>query len=120
MRHVGIRSNLTCFLGPDSGQVEIVSLPGGDARAYLLATDGVWELFDTHELAEVLRPLRRSAAVDPEVVADRLQAEVQRRDPDDNATFVLVVRERGPSRETGRYPCLARLPAFVPTVKEAS
>ena len=119
LRHVGTRSILTSYLGTDCDDVEVICRSDGPGKAYLLATDGVWELFDEGELEGLLRPLTRpSQSADLGVLADSLLAEVVRRGPADNATFMLVAAQRPAQGRTGAYPCLRRLPAFVPAFRE--
>ena len=120
LRHVGTRSILTCYLGTDCEAVEITCRSDGPGKAYLLATDGAWELFDEGELAGLLcPPVRPAHGADLGVLADRLLAEVVGRGPDDNATFLLIAAQRQTHDKTGAYPCVRRLPStFVPTFGE--
>jgi len=118
LRHVGTRSMLTRYLGPDCSNAEIIRWRSRGDRVYLLSTDGFWELFDVEELEHQLRPNRPDELADPEALADRLVEEWGRRGPADNATFILVSTRTKVRERTGRYPCLRRLPAFVPTVEE--
>ena len=118
LRHVGTRSMLTRFLDREGADFEISSRSTGDESAYLLATDGFWELFESEELAKLMRPLRNPDG-EPQRVADILQREARRREPEDNATFILLCPMRDTSQERGAYPYLKEFPAFSHADEEA-
>ena len=117
LRHIPTRSMLTRFLRSDTSGFDMISHPDADGMAFLLATDGVWELFDVDELDELSRALRKPH-VAPDSVADNLQAELLRRGPDDNATFMLVARTPSTRGLAGRYPHIENFPAFTKAYKE--
>lgn len=112
VRNVGTRSVLTHSLTADGAEFDTALLDAGEAVAYLLATDGLWELFDTSELEDILLPVKDGG--DAARVADELMDDALARGPDDNLTFLLFVPERGGRPQTGRYPCPSRMPFFTP------
>ena len=116
LRHVGTRSVLTKYLGPDCVEFETTTHDAGTGASYLLATDGFWELFDSRDLERLMAPLRSSHRQgNPEDVADSLLREAEEREPADNATFILVTPGAGTSGQTVCYPYPGRPHAFVRT-----
>lgn len=112
LRHIPTRSMLTRFIRSDTSEFDLISHPDAEGTGFLLATDGVWELFDVEELKELCRGLG-ALCVTPDSVADKLQAELLKRGPDDNATFMLVARTPSTRGPAGRYPHIENFSAFT-------
>jgi protein phosphatase len=116
LRNVTTRSSLTRYLSADSTDFEVRAHDPEEQASYLIATDGFWELFSTDELDDLMRSVHhRDGAADLEAAADQLQEQARRREPEDNATFILIAPDQRGSTGTGRYPCIQEQPAFVRT-----
>jgi protein phosphatase len=121
LRYVDLRSTLTQYVSAESYRFDVtVHRPQGET-SFLLATDGLWELFDGPELEALMKPLGgKEPLTQPTAreVADELFEEARRRKPEDNASFILVAPDGHRHRATGTYPGIAGSSVFVRTEEE--
>jgi protein phosphatase len=121
LRYVGLRSTLTQYVSAESYRFDVtVHRPQGET-SFLLATDGLWELFDGAELEALMKPLGgKEPLTQPTAreVADELFEEARRRKPEDNASFILVTPEQAPGGRTGPYPRPGAPATFVRVERE--